>query len=561
MKRKFMKKALAVVLSTAMAFSLSSAAEMKTASAAKKFVGLNTTFKTLKVGQKDYKLKLVNNTAKWKINKVSTTDKTIATVYGKTASYVLLKGKGEGRATIKLSLKTTARKKNNTKTLRCRVNVVPAADPGTTTPDPGTTTPDPVETNAVVKNQAELDAALAKATVTNIKIDTTDAAKFVIPAGDHKGVDLTVNAPNSDVENSGVFKSITISAIKDSTWLERALGNRVNFNAPKGRFVVAEGASVAGITLTAANSEVKLEVNGTLAGVTINVSVKLTITGTTKVKVPVTVAQGAKGATVDTAVPTDVKAAADVNVTLQSGAAGSTVEVTDKGANVTTENKTGSTVAVTDANGKTTNVSTGSTNKVTGTTSTTPGGNTGTSGGTTTTNRPSSSSASTSSSSTASSSSSSTGSSSSDSSTASSGSGATTPGTSSSGATTPGTSSSGAATDPSNAVTVDVTTATVSGTISGDSFTTSPASITIDKDNVTAKVGSENATVAGIGIASSAAESGTTAVYRYGAEELGTKTLYIKIGEKKYSVQLTFKGSGTNAVTITVGTPTEVTTT
>ena len=67
MKQKFVKKALAVVLSTAMTFSLSSAAHMQTASAAKKFVGLNTTFKTLKVGQSNYKLKLTNNTIGWKV--------------------------------------------------------------------------------------------------------------------------------------------------------------------------------------------------------------------------------------------------------------------------------------------------------------------------------------------------------------------------------------------------------------------------------------------------------------------------------------------------------------
>ena len=122
MKQKFMKKALAVVLSTAMTFSLSSM-QIQTASAAKKFVSLNTTFKTLKVGQK-YSLKLKNNTISWKVKKAVSTDKAVANVYAKSASNVKIKGKSTGRATIRVNVETAARKTNNKKTLRCRIKVV-----------------------------------------------------------------------------------------------------------------------------------------------------------------------------------------------------------------------------------------------------------------------------------------------------------------------------------------------------------------------------------------------------------------------------------------------------
>ena len=90
MKKKFITKALAAALSASMAFSMSSAVPMTAASAAAKVVRLNTTYKTLRVGQKDYKLRLVSNTLNWKIKKASTTNKKIAMVYGKKASYVLL---------------------------------------------------------------------------------------------------------------------------------------------------------------------------------------------------------------------------------------------------------------------------------------------------------------------------------------------------------------------------------------------------------------------------------------------------------------------------------------
>ena len=125
MKKSFMTRVLAVSLSAAMAFSMSSASNLMTASAAST-VNLKTTFKTLKVNQK-YKMTLKNNTLNWKITKVQTSNKKICTVYGKTSSYVMLKGKGVGRAKITVTVKTTKRKKNNVKKMKCTANVKAAA--------------------------------------------------------------------------------------------------------------------------------------------------------------------------------------------------------------------------------------------------------------------------------------------------------------------------------------------------------------------------------------------------------------------------------------------------
>ena len=68
MKKSFMTRVLAVSLSAAMAFSMSSASNLMTASAAST-VNLKTTFKTLKVNQ-TYKMTLKRNTLNWKITKV-----------------------------------------------------------------------------------------------------------------------------------------------------------------------------------------------------------------------------------------------------------------------------------------------------------------------------------------------------------------------------------------------------------------------------------------------------------------------------------------------------------
>lgn len=349
MKQKFVKKALAVVLSTAMTFSLSSAAHMQTASAAKKFVGLNTTFKTLKVGQSNYKLKLTNNTIGWKVTKAVSTDKSIVAVQKKAASYVTLKGKSAGRATIRVSLKTAARKTNNTKTLRCRVKVVETGTTTPTTPEPTTPSVDPVQSTAKVTTQTELDAALKNTAVTSITIDTTAAASFNIPSGQYNNVDLTVNAPNADVENSATFKSVTIKAIKNDTWTEKARGNSLRVEALKARVVVDAAASVAGITVTSANADIAIVVNGTAAGITVSAKAKLNLTGSATAKVPVTIAAAATGSELISAIPVILQAAANATIDLLAGAEESTVQVTSPSATVSVKNNTTKKITVTKA--------------------------------------------------------------------------------------------------------------------------------------------------------------------------------------------------------------------
>ncbi len=349
MKQKFVKKALAVVLSTAMTFSLSSAAHMQTASAAKKFVGLNTTFKTLKVGQSNYKLKLTNNTIGWKVTKAVSTDKSIVAVQKKAASYVTLKGKSAGRATIRVSLKTAARKTNNTKTLRCRVKVVEIGTTTPTTPEPTTPSVDPVQSTAKVTTQTELDAALKNTAVTSITIDTTAAASFNIPSGQYNNVDLTVNAPNADVENSATFKSVTIKAIKNDTWTEKARGNSLRVEALKARVVVDAAASVAGITVTSANADIAIVVNGTAAGITVSAKAKLNLTGSATAKVPVTIAAAATGSELISAIPVILQAAANATIDLLAGAEESTVQVTSPSATVSVKNNTTKKITVTKA--------------------------------------------------------------------------------------------------------------------------------------------------------------------------------------------------------------------
>ena len=202
MKKSFMTRVLAVSLSAAMAFSMSSASNLMTASAAST-VNLKTTFKTLKVNQ-TYKMTLKNNTLNWKITKVTTSNKKICTVYGKTASSVMLKGKGVGRAKITVKVKTTKRKyPKNIKLMKCTANVK-AADSGQTT--------EALSATAVANSNSEVSVSFNQA------IDGAEAANFAISdtvsvtkaelSADKKRVVLTIAGAeygkNYDLTVSGI---------------------------------------------------------------------------------------------------------------------------------------------------------------------------------------------------------------------------------------------------------------------------------------------------------------------------------------------------------------------
>lgn len=105
-------------------------------------------------------------------------------------------------------------------------------------------------TSVTVRTQTALKGALKNKKIKKITIKTSLARKFTIPKGTYSKVDLVVDAPKADVENSGVFKSITIKSIKPDTFTEKAKGNRFYIPAAAARLVVAEGAIVSDISVS-----------------------------------------------------------------------------------------------------------------------------------------------------------------------------------------------------------------------------------------------------------------------------------------------------------------------
>lgn len=317
---KQMKKLLAFVLAFAMIITIYQPSAVY---AAAKKPGLSAKTMTLQVGQKKT-LKVKNAGKKAKL-KWSSNKKSIATVSKKG----VVKAVKAGNAVVTCKVTT---KNGKTTKLTCKVAVKKTAK----------------VTSLTVGSQSELEKALKNKNVTKITVATQGAVTFTVPQGNYSKVDLVINAPNADVVNNGKFKSIDIQAIKPNTYRENAKGNVITVSATgDARVIVETGATVAKIMVSGSKGNVKLVVDGTLSGITIDAPVNVTVEGKTTVAVPVTVNEKAAGANVTSSTPVEVKAAAPIALNLTKGAEGSKVETTSDKAEVTVKNETTQAVTVT----------------------------------------------------------------------------------------------------------------------------------------------------------------------------------------------------------------------
>lgn len=317
---KQMKKLLAFVLAFAMIITIYQPSAVY---AAAKKPGLSAKTMTLQVGQKKT-LKVKNAGKKAKL-KWSSNKKSIATVSKKG----VVKAVKAGNAIVTCKVTT---KNGKTTKLTCKVAVKKTAK----------------VTSLTVGSQKELEKALKNKNVTKITVATQGAVTFTVPQSNYSKVDLVINAPNADVVNNGKFKSIDIQAIKPNTYRENAKGNVITVSATgDARVIVETGATVEKIMVSGSKGNVKLVVDGTLSGITIDAPVNVTVEGKTTAAVPVTVNEKAAGANVTSSTPVEVKAAAPIALNLTKGAEGSKVETTSDKAEVTVKNETTQAVTVT----------------------------------------------------------------------------------------------------------------------------------------------------------------------------------------------------------------------
>ena len=223
-------------------------------------------------------------------------------------------------------------------------------------PEPEQQTP---VTEAEVSTQEQLDQALLNAGLKKLTIASENAAKFVIPAGSYKNVSLIVNAPAADIENSGVFQSVEIRAVKPDTWFEKAVGNVMRVTAKAARIIVNPGAHMKELTFSQPDADVKLEVNGKADQIRIQSKMKLDVSGKPEDDLSVSVEQTAADTQIVSETPLELSLHAAAALTFEKGAEGSIVSLVTAGIKAAISNLTSKIISVKRPNRTSANVNAG----------------------------------------------------------------------------------------------------------------------------------------------------------------------------------------------------------
>lgn len=310
-------------------------------------------------------------------------DKKIAKINSKG----VVTGISEGKA--KITLRVTIPKKGNRgkKTITAKSLI--------------TVNSDASRSERTVSDESGLTSALKDASVKQIIIKTYEKATLDIPKGEYKDVVLVVDAPNADIRNAGLFKTITIRQIAADTWTENAQGNVFILDAAAGHIVIPADAKISEIRIINADSKFKLDVqgdvgliniesrtsvdisiSGTVGEVNVNARAAVSIDGKSSETVKINVGEKADGTSLNSNTAVEVSASSDTEINLAKGAEGSTVNANNSEKSVEVTNNTDAAVTVKTGD-KTQNVDPGKNATIDGggnvNDTTTPGG--GSSGG------------------------------------------------------------------------------------------------------------------------------------------------------------------------------------
>lgn len=192
---------------------------------------------------------------------------------------------------------------------------------------------------ATATTQAQLNKLLKEDSITQITLSTEKALTFTIPKGDYSKKTLIVNAANSDVQNYGSFKEITINAIKNSTWVEYTNGNIIYLRDDTTGFVVDNDVAVKRIVVDRANSLLNIEVKGIVEQIVVLQPSEIHIKGSGK-QVPVSVEQSAGGSEITTSMPLKLELKAKTDIILNQGSEETTLDKNESKIIVKVENYT-----------------------------------------------------------------------------------------------------------------------------------------------------------------------------------------------------------------------------
>ncbi len=244
-----------------------------------------------------------------------------------------------------------------------------------------------VDANGTVSTQTNLNKMLAAKNVKKITIKSAKEATYTIKKGTYTGKALVVNAPLADVTNNGNFKAITIQDVKNGTWKEVGKNNSFKITDKEFSFIADAKAVVKNIVVSAKNAIANFEVKGKVtafsttganAHVTLNTAVGSSV-GTIKIEgdgtefagqingaadkividsksdvlitgtadmIHVEVTKEAEGAKIETAVPVEIVSAAKVEIVVDKGAEGTTIEKADSNVKLDVTNNSSTKVEV-----------------------------------------------------------------------------------------------------------------------------------------------------------------------------------------------------------------------
>lgn len=171
-----------------------------------------------------------------------------------------------------------------------------------------------------VKNQSQLEDALTDNTAISVLFATNKEVTVEVPAGDYTGKVLEINAPKSDVTNNGTFDKVIIHAIAADTYVENA-ENKIEYRASAGHIVVGS-TGIATISLAETGGQkLHLENNGVVKELKVPAQSDITVNGTSREAVPVSLSSSAAGTMIRTSteLKIDSKAAGWEMVILPGG--------------------------------------------------------------------------------------------------------------------------------------------------------------------------------------------------------------------------------------------------
>ena len=204
---------------------------------------------------------------------------------------------------------------------------------------------------AVVSNKEQLEKALAADNIKEITLSTKKDINLIIKKGDYSDKSLVVDAPNAEIENFAVFKEVKIAAIKENTWSENAQGNSFHVTSIKIRIIVNGEAVIRDIIIDREDTEIEIEIEGTIQRITVLHSAELNLSGDGE-QVPITIEKTGTGTRITTSIPVVIKAEEDIEIKVLPGAEGTSIEKRNKDIRVKVENNSLQPVSITSRDGE-----------------------------------------------------------------------------------------------------------------------------------------------------------------------------------------------------------------